>query len=1383
MDILLLFKYFFDDTMGNLDSSSETMLPLPHSFPTLPTFRHDPADPTCASSWFDQIDIKFKFTSLNDEEKAGHALSALDSATFKKVCRAFLPTKPTAIKDYAKLKDVMIKMFDFTESLFAKRYSRFQIEWKGPEHESVTDLLARIRLNSTYFDMVNFTENELDTMTLLMSMKSIALEPYRIKILNMLNADPKTPLTACGEALSSSIQTQREQFLPVKQPAVNLVRKKKPQRQSWVNNRSNDSCASCGGAHPRSTCKFRNETCRLCKTFGHISTVCKKSKLKAPGPSTSHPHATPRVHSSAKTVGQVTTFSSLRVSSFNTVNLHNRIMVSPSIHGKAVNLQLDTGADVTVLNRHDYAFLGSPTFTGTAFYAQAAGNNQMLIDGSFETDVKVNDESAVLRIYVADTVSSLLGLDIVNTFGLQAVCSTMCSVQMLCSEPHVPPKDIETLLQNFEPLFKEGLGRCTKTKVHLNLKKDAKAVFIPARRLSPHATEIAKAEINALLDKNIIFKVDTSRFATPGTTVDRKDGRKRYVVDFSTGLNNILEDPSYTLPLPDDIFSQLAGSRFFSQLDLSDAYHQFELDDDSKELVTVSTPFGLYRYNRMANGLKTAPAIFQEKMDEMLANQPHAQAYLDDIIVFSATLEEHRVHLNKVLKRIMDWGLRLNAKKCKFFYSSIKFLGKLIDANGIRPDPSKVQAINDMATPTDVSALRAFLGMVNFYQNFIPNLRSIREPLDDLLKADVLWNWTNMHDIAVKNIKQLLSNGCLLTHYDPRLAIVVAADASQNGMGGVISHIYPDGTDRPIHFFSRALNPAQRKYSQSEKEGLALVTAVKLFHRYIDGRRFTLLTDHRALLSIFGKRKSQPTHAANRLHRWALFLSSYDFDIQYRNTLEFGQADALSRLISKTRVDATELFEEEEDLLNDDAFQVNMLRCFNNLPVTSTDIIQSYANDDEAQSILKALDKANHNEQRFYLVNDVIMMNNRVYIPKVLRSRVLEQLHAGHDGIVRTKALARQHVYWPNVTADIEKMVNSCTACIQLSKSPIKTTLASWPKSANPGDRIHIDFAGPILNHMLLVIVDSCSKWVDIGIMKHATTSTTLECLSRYIASNGSPRMLISDNGTQFTSEDFETFCADNGINHVKSAPYHPQSNGQAERLVDVVKRFVKKAALVHGPTMKLQDCIDSFLICYRSTPSAATPGCVSPAKAHIGREIRTNIDMLRPNILNTLGADENMERQFNERYGAKARYFQVDDNVYARKKADTPWFKAHVTATIGSKMYMVLDENGKSHRVHANQLLKRHRSNDFLPPSTSNPQTSTTQPEEPTETSSRQPSTSDSFATPPTTPIPTPNGSPMPPSSQSPPNAEFQPRRSTRISKPVSRLQLTHGTKSYFYE
>jgi hypothetical protein len=307
--------------------------------------------------------------------------------------------------------------------------------------------------------------------------------------------------------------------------------------------------------------------------------------------------------------------------------------------------------------------------------------------------------------------------------------------------------------------------------------------------------------------------------------VKKPDGLARLCGDYSTGLNDALQLHQHPLPVPKDIFATLNEGHVFSRIDFSDAYLQVELDDDSKRLCNINTQRGLYEYQRLPFGGKSAPGIFQAFMDKMLAGLPFATAYLEDIVVVSRSKDDHRRHLHAVIDRMNEYGFRVRPGKCSF-QPSIKYLEFVVDKDGHRPDPKKITAVADMPAPT-ITTFHSFLGLVSYYQSFVPNMRSIRQPLDDLLKKVNEWTWSARCQQAFESIKGILNSDPLLTHYHPSLEVIVAADASKHGVGAVIQHRWPDGSVKAIAHASCSLKPAEQNYSQIEKKGLALIFAVK----------------------------------------------------------------------------------------------------------------------------------------------------------------------------------------------------------------------------------------------------------------------------------------------------------------------------------------------------------------------------------------------------------------------------------------------------------------------------------------------------------------------------------------------------------------------------
>ncbi|KAH7705812.1 gag-pol polyprotein, partial [Aphelenchoides avenae] len=586
----------------------------------------------------------------------------------------------------------------------------------------------------------------------------------------------------------------------------------------------------------------------------------------------------------------------------------------------------------------------------------------------------------------------------------------------------IPPKissatELKEALNNrFPSVFSATLGQCNKMKAHLHLKKDAQPVFCRKRPVPNGALPVVDAELDRLEQIGAISRVDYSEWAAPIVAVTKKN----------------------------------------------DAYLQIELDDESKKLCGITTHRGLYQYNRLPFGVKSAPGIFQSVMDKMLAGIPLARGYLDDVIVGGSSLEEHIDALFQVFERFASYGFHLNLEKCELLVKEIHFLGRIVDANGIRPDPARVKAFKEMPAPHDVHTVKSYLGSLNYYGRFLPQIREVRAPLDKLTLKDTKFEWTPECQEAFER-----------------------ADASSHGLGATISHRFPDGKIKTIEHASRTLTPAERNYGQIEKEGLALIFA----------------TDHKPLLAIFGSKKGIPTYTANRLQRWSLTLLAYDFDIKHVKTADFGQADVLSRLMDKQRsknddeeVVIAAFFHDDQEA--DDAFLDILHSGINSsYPVTSDQIADETAKDEllqQRRDSLSVVTPPRRNDSSSP-AGSMLLTGNRVIVPPPLRSQMLKTLHFCHPGIVRMKALARENVYWPGIDSDIETLVKSCSQCARAARQPVKHELAPWPVTNECWSRIHIDYAGPVEGKMLLVVVDSHSKWLDIGSVNKADTASTTE--------------------------------------------------------------------------------------------------------------------------------------------------------------------------------------------------------------------------------------------------------------------------------------------------
>ena len=346
--------------------------------------------------------------------------------------------------------------------------------------------------------------------------------------------------------------------------------------------------------------------------------------------------------------------------------------------------------------------------------------------------------------------------------------------------------------------------------------------------------------------------------------------------DYKVTINGVLDVEQYPLPLPDDMFATLAGRKHFSKLDLTQAYNQTLVDEDTQKLLTINTHRGLYQYKRLPFSIASAPAIFQRVMDTLLQDIPHTLTFTFQHSIGSCHLSESHGYSPP------GYPTHLVLHRCH-----------RIDAEGRHATDDKLQAI---VNQWNIHELRSFLGLLNYYNKFMPNLASVVRPMYDLLHENKKWEWSAQCTESFKRAKDLLISPNVLVHYDPNLPIKLAADASSYGVGAVISHVMPDNSEKPIAFASHTLTKSERNYSQLEKEALGLIFGVKKFHTYLYGRKFVLVSDHKPLTTILGPYKGVPTIAAAKLQRWALILSGYHYEIEFRPTKAHANADGLSRL-------------------------------------------------------------------------------------------------------------------------------------------------------------------------------------------------------------------------------------------------------------------------------------------------------------------------------------------------------------------------------------------------------------------------------------------------------------------------------------------------------
>lgn len=825
--------------------------------------------------------------------------------------------------------------------------------------------------------------------------------------------------------------------------------------------RDNKSCFRCGENHTPQSCRFKNQNCRFCKKQGHIEKVCKKKKAS------SRPRHEERneVRYVDESKDSIVLGDLIHVYESNP---EPSIVIPVQINGTRVSMELDTGASVSVMSDSTWKekFSNYKIQPSSVQLKTYSGEN-LNVMGQLQVDVECNDQRSKLPIQIVEGNGPML----LGRNWLKAIKLNWGTIKKVTN-------DLEQVLHNNNEVFKDELGTMKDTTAKLYVKPNCNPKFYKPRSV-PHALKGGiEQELTRLENLGVLEKVRYSEWAAPILPVVKPDKSIRICGDYKVTVNSVLEVDQYPLPNPEQLFVELSEGEKFTKLDLSRAYQQILLDKASREYVTINTHKGLYRPTRLQFGVASASAIFQSKIEQVLQGIPMVVCRVDDILVSGKNDQNHLKNLNEVLTRLKQAGLRLKMEKCKFMKPSVEYLGYRIDMHGLHAIEKKVEAIKNAPAPENQQQLRSFLGMVNYYAKFVSNYSTVVHPLNELLRHNVKWKWTKIEHDAFCALKHKLGTAPVLTHFRSDLPLKLDTDASNYGIGAVISHIMPNGKERPIAFASRTLSKSERNYAQIEKEALSIIFGVKKFHEYLYGRKFVLVTDHKPLLSLLGPKSGIPTLAAARMQRWALLLAAYQYEIEYRSTAKHANADCMSRLPLKNN-DHLHTYDEVK--------QVNQLQ-FDSLPVNAQQIRTATRNEPILARVLEytmshwptepSEAEKPYFQKRFEITAEegCLLWGMRVIIPKQFQARILEELHTGHPGIVRMKSLARFHVWWPGLDKDIAETVHDCVPC-QSIRNKQQAPLQPWQWPKQPWQRIHVDFAGPFMNKMFLLVVDAHNQY------------------------------------------------------------------------------------------------------------------------------------------------------------------------------------------------------------------------------------------------------------------------------------------------------------------
>ncbi|CAI5648726.1 unnamed protein product [Oreochromis niloticus] len=642
-------------------------------------------------------------------------------------------------------------------------------------------------------------------------------------------------------------------------------------------------------------------------------------------------------------------------------------------------------------------------------------------------------------------------------------------------------------------------------------------------------------------------------------------------------------------------------------------------------LTTFSSPFGRFRFLRMPYGINSASEVFQRAMEQIFAGYPCA-VIVDDIIIGGGDMKEHEQNLRKVLDRAREVKLRLNPLKCKFSLTEVCYIGHVFTSKGLKPDPAKTKAIKEMPTPENVTALQRFLGMINYLGKFIPKFSELSAPLRELTCKDIQWCWLKQHQDAFDALKQCLISPPTLSYYDVQKPVTLTCDASQYGLGAACLQ---EGA--PIAYSSRTLTQTEMRYAQIEKELLAVVFACTKFNDYIYGKQIQIETDHQPLVTILNK----PIHSAPaRLQRMMLRLQKYNFQMVYKKGSQMYLADTLSRapttstdqhsdetadyeIMSIQQISSSRLTQLKEHTASDPELQKLSTVIMRGWPCRQTQLPTE-------------LRQYHPYRDELTLEDGIVMKGPKTVIPKSLQKDYIAILHRGHPGTEATKRRARGIVFWPTMTEDIEQETAACPVCNSTRPHQRKEPLKLHPVPDLPWSTVATDIFEWNGQHHL-VVVDSYSGWFEVDLLRDLTANAVISKLKRHFSVHGCPHTVISDNGTQFTSQRFADFASAWDFVHVTSSPDYPQANGLAERAVRSAKQLMERSR---------RDGTDVFLnlLNVRNVPRDHTLG--SPAERLMSRQTRTTLPVCKRLLVPSPKSNRAVKTNLLHKRHAQKKYY-----------------------------------------------------------------------------------------------------------------------------------------------
>ena len=890
------------------------------------------------------------------------------------------------------------------------------------------------------------------------------------------------------------------------------------------------------------------------------------------------------------------------------------------------------------------------------------------------------------------------------------------NVPILDIEPTLPYDrrvELEKLLEEHTTLFvhnpkapKELTIATHVIKTKTSLPHKDKFRRTPAKWKENVEGQLQEMEVNG------IIRPSESPYSSNILLTNKKDGSKRFCVDFRSLNENTIKD-SYPLPNVEDIFDSFRGCKYFSQADLASGYWGVPVHPEDVEKTAFATHKGKFECLRMPFGLCNAQATFQRAMDR-LRDRVHAKgltgmtAYVDNIAVYSRTWEEHLATLTEVCSQAEVANLSLRADKCEFGKAEMEFLGYIVNGETIRPTPDNIQKVKDFPVPTTRRKLQRFLGMCNFNRRFVPNYSAVVRPLSRLTSSKVKFEWGDKEEAAFQAIKTHLQEAPRLNLADWNREFHIESDASKTAVGAVLFQLDEDGNRHQIAYHSKSLSHVEQRWNTTELEMYAIVSASRKWSAYCSNK-VIFHTDHQPLKYI--RKQKDPR---GKIARWIMELENIDYTVEYIPGKENTEADYLSRTVIKDRGKEVESMQE-----------IATVYC-NEAEVPTVEVIRKHQDLDQhirdarvqLESTGKIAKGVFRSHSNIELKGTLMWKGTRIIVPKALQEKLIQEYHGQHHpGAENTCLLIKTRFYWRGMEKQIDRFVASCRTCIQSKVSRGQHTEAVIPKKVQPCEKLGIDIASMPTSTRgkvcILQMIDAATKFVATAALSDQQAKTIKDCLwPKWFSYFGIPSIILSDQGQNVDGNVIRNLCRQLNIRKIHSSPYHPEGNASTERSIGSVKTVLRSMCQARGIPLHNWDLLlEEATLAYNSTVNKSMG--VSPFECMLGvnpqlpvdqrlgveaRPQRAEVSVIRAN------ADRNREEAqevYKKRLNDKANTVELSagDKVLMKRtfgeypKMSVKWKEDNagrpytIVAKVGPVNYGIQDSAGRQKIYHRNML------------------------------------------------------------------------------------------------